>query len=70
MANELPPEVAAAAAVVDSWLKGQPPVLAARPQEPARPAAQEPTKMTPAQRLDWARSHDQTKMPPWKDPRG
>jgi hypothetical protein len=69
MAAELPPEVAAAAAIVDGWLKGQPPVIAARPQEPARPAVQESAKMTPAQRLDWARSHDQTKMPPWKDPR-
>jgi hypothetical protein len=27
MAAELPPEVAAAAAIVDGWLKGQPSVL-------------------------------------------
>jgi hypothetical protein len=66
MADSPPPEVAAAAAVVDAWLKGQPSVLAGRAQE----SRQEPAKMTPAQRLDWARSHDQTKMPPWKDPRG
>lgn len=67
MPAEPPAHVAAAAAVVDNWLKGQ----QSRTQEPSRPAAQDdPPKMTPAQRLDWARSHDQTKMPPWNDPRG
>jgi hypothetical protein len=56
-----PPEVAAAARVVQSWIdqgQGQP--------LPADQVA----KLSPAARLDYARRFDQTKMPDWKDPRG
>jgi hypothetical protein len=59
-----PPEVAAAAKVVDDWLKGRPPVAAA-----AAPASPETSRMSFAQRIDHARKFDQTKMPDWKDPR-
>jgi hypothetical protein len=61
-----PPEVAAAAKIVDDWLKGRPPVAAAAAVAPAPETA----RMSFAQRFDHARKFDQTKMPPWKDPRG
>ena len=57
MSNNPPPEVAAAAAIVDRWLKGQPSVVAGRPQEPVK-------KMSDAERLDYCRQHDQSNMPP------
>ena len=54
-----PPDVAAAARVVQSWLEQQ----KGDTTPPAR-------KMTDAERLDHCRKFDQTKMPDWKDPRG
>jgi hypothetical protein len=57
-----PPEVAAAAAIVDRWLKDQPPIVGGVRQPPAR-------KLSDAEKLDRARSADQSKMPEWKDPR-
>jgi hypothetical protein len=64
MANEPrlpPPEIQRAAGQVQGWLDQQNPTLRS-PEEIAR--------MSPAQRLDYARLWDQTKMPPWRDPRG
>lgn len=58
-----PPEVAAAAKIVDDWLKGQPPVAGTVQQPPVK-------KLSDAEKLDRARSFDQSKMPAWKDPRG
>jgi hypothetical protein len=60
--NAPPPHVAAAAKIVDDWLKGRPPVVGGVQQPPAR-------KLSDAEKLDRARSFDQTKMPEWKDPR-
>jgi hypothetical protein len=54
-----PPEVAAAAEVVNTWLR----------EREAGAVKSEPKKMSAAEKLDWARSHDQSKMPAWKDPR-
>jgi hypothetical protein len=58
----LPPRhVEAAASVVDQWLKSV---------EPTAPkSAAEIAAMSPAERLDYSRQFDQTKMPAWKDPR-
>jgi hypothetical protein len=64
MANEPripPPEVQRAAGQVQDWLDRQ----NAKPAPPEVVA-----KMTPAQRLDYCRLWDQTKMPSWRDPRG
>jgi hypothetical protein len=56
-----PRHVADAANVVDQWLKSV---------EPTGPkSAAEIARMTPAERLDYARQFDQSKMPPWKDVR-
>jgi hypothetical protein len=52
--------VKAAAVVVDQWV---------REQETRRLSADEIAKLTPAQRLDYCRRFDQTKMPDWQDPR-
>jgi hypothetical protein len=53
-----PPEVQRAAGQVQAWLD----------QQNAKPAPPEViAKMTLAQRLDYARLFDQTRMPPWKD---
>lgn len=60
--NAPPPHVAAAAKVVDDWLKGQPPVVGAVQQPPVK-------KLSDAEKLDRARQFDQSKMPAWKDPR-
>jgi hypothetical protein len=60
--SDLPPHVAAAAAIVDAYLKAQPPVAETLP--PAAP------KLTDAQKWARCREFDQSKMPPWKDPRG
>ena len=55
-----PPEIQRAAGQVQDWLD----------QQNAKPAPPEVVaKMTPAQRLDYARLWDQTKMPAWRDPR-
>jgi hypothetical protein len=55
-----PPEIQRAAGQVQTWLDQQTATLKS-PEEIAR--------MTPAQRLDYARLWDQSRMPPWKDPR-
>ena len=56
-----PPEVQRAAGQVQAWLD----------QQNAKPAPPEVVaKMTPAQRLDYARLFDQSTMPAWRDPRG
>jgi len=55
-----PPEVRRAAGQVQAWLDQQ----TATPKSPDKIA-----RMSPAQRLDYSRLFDQTKMPPWKDPR-
>jgi hypothetical protein len=60
LADTPPPHVAAAAKIVDDWLKGQPPVAGNSP-----PVA----KLSDAEKLNRARQYDQTKMPAWKDPR-
>ena len=54
-----PPHVAVAAAVVDTWL---------REQNTSPKSAAEIAKMSAADRLDYARKFDQSKMA-WKDPR-
>jgi hypothetical protein len=60
--SDLPPHVAAAAKIVDDWLKGQPSVV---------PAQSQPVpKISDAQKWARCREFDQSKMPPWKDPRG
>jgi hypothetical protein len=56
-----PPEVQRAAGQVQTWLDQQ----NATPKSP-----EEIARMTPAQRLDYARLFDQSTMPPWRDPRG
>jgi hypothetical protein len=57
----MPPDhVKASAAVVAQWV---------REQETRRLSVDEIAKLTPAQRLDYCRRFDQTKMPPWRDPR-
>jgi hypothetical protein len=58
MTGTPPPHVAAAAKVVESWVKEQ------ETGQRAAPAA----RMSNAERLDRARQFDQKKMPPWKDP--
>jgi len=56
-----PVAVQRAAGQVQAWLDQQ----SATPKSP-----DEIARMTPAQRLDYARQFDQTKMPAWRDPRG
>jgi hypothetical protein len=59
-----PPEVAAAAAVVDNWLKGQSPIV------PGAGAAPEAPRQDAFEKFKHAdRSIDSSKMPAWKDPR-
>ena len=56
-----PPEVQRAAGQVQAWLD----------QQNAKPAPPEVVaRMTPAQRLDYARQFRQDQMPAWRDPRG
>jgi hypothetical protein len=55
-----PDDVKAAAAVVDVWV---------RQQENRQLSAEEIAKLSPAERLDYSRRFDQTKMPAWRDPR-
>jgi hypothetical protein len=56
-----PRHVQDAAKVVDQWLKSV---------EPTGPKSEaEIAKMTPAERLDYARQWDQSTMPAWRDPR-
>jgi hypothetical protein len=57
-----PRHVQDAANVVDHWLKSV---------EPARRLSSEQiAKLSPAERLDYARQWDQSTMPAWRDPRG
>ena len=56
-----PPEVQRAAGQVQAWLDQQ----NAKPKSP-----DEIARMTSAQRLDYARLWDQSKMPAWRDARG
>ena len=56
-----PPEVQRAAGQVQTWLDQQNPTLKSQ---------EEIARMTPAQRLDYARLFDQSRMPAWRDPRG
>jgi hypothetical protein len=59
---KLPPaEIQRAAAQVQGWLDQQ----NATPKSP-----EEIARMTPAQRLDYARLFDQSTMQAWRDPRG
>lgn len=39
------------------------------PEAPGRKSPEEIAKMTPAERLDYSRGFDQSKMPQWRDPR-
>ena len=55
-----PAYVERGAADVQAWLDAQ---------NPTRKSPEEIRRMTPAQRLDYARLWDQSKMPAWKDPR-
>jgi hypothetical protein len=56
-----PPEVQRAAGQVQAWLD----------QQSATPKSQEEiARMSAAERLDYARRFDQSRMPPWKNPRG
>jgi hypothetical protein len=55
-----PAEIQRAAGQVQAWLDQQ----SATPKSP-----EEIARMSPAQRLDYARLWDQSKMPAWKDPR-
>jgi hypothetical protein len=56
-----PRQVQDAAKVVDQWLKSV---------EPTGPKSEaEIARMTPAQKLDYARQFDQSRMPAWRDPR-
>lgn len=55
-----PPDIQRAAAQVQGWLDQQ----SATPK-----SSEEIARMTPAERLDYARLFDQSKMPAWRDPR-
>jgi len=55
-----PPHVSAAAKTVQDWLDAD-----GRGVLPPEQLA----KLSPADRLDYARRFDQSKMPAWKDPR-
>jgi hypothetical protein len=57
--SEPPRHVQDAARVVDGWLKDQ----EAKSKAPAAPV------MSDSERLNRARTFDQSKMPEWKDPR-
>jgi hypothetical protein len=57
--NDPPPDVAAAARLVQGWLEKQ----NGTPSAPTK-------KLSDAEKLDRCRQFDQSKMPEWKDPRG
>lgn len=59
MSGTPPPNVQAAAAVVQAYLDSQ--------QGPL--SAEAYAKLSPAEKLDYSRRFDQSKMPAWKDPR-
>jgi hypothetical protein len=56
-----PSYVRAAAAVVRDWLDAA--------QKPTPLSREEIDKMTPAEKLDYARRFDQSQLPEWRDPR-
>jgi hypothetical protein len=56
-----PPHVERSAQDVANWLATQEPATPLPPDVVA--------KMSPRERLDYARRFDQSKMPAWKDPR-
>jgi hypothetical protein len=58
VSNTPPPNVAAAAAVVQRWL-----------DTPVAKSADEIAKMSAKERIDYCRQFPQNKMPDWKDPR-
>ena len=60
MTGNPPPEVQAAARVVQDWLDAQ---------QRARLGQDAPRRLTDAEKLDRCRQFDQSKMPAWKDPR-
>jgi hypothetical protein len=60
MSNALPSPVQA---ILNSPLQGS-------PQQPVRLSEEQIKQLTPAQRLDYSRLWDQSRMPSWKDPRG
>jgi|SoimicMinimDraft_4_1059732.scaffolds.fasta_scaffold242411_2 hypothetical protein len=62
MSDNPPAHVAAAAAIVKGW-------LAEQDAAPGRRSPEEVAKMSPRERLDYARSFDQSRMPEWRDPR-
>jgi hypothetical protein len=57
-----PPEVLAAAAVLERWTSASEKAIGTK-------SAEEIAKMTPAERLDYCRRFDQSKMPNSPDPR-
>jgi hypothetical protein len=60
MTGNPPPEVAAAAKIVHNWLDRE---------QRARLSQDAPHRLTDAEKLDRCRQFDQSKMPPWRDPR-
>ena len=59
MTDTPPPHVAQAASVVNEWLANV----------EGRKSPEEIARMSPAERLDYSRSFDQSKMPAWRDPK-
>ena len=60
MPGRPPPDVEAAAVIVNGWLE----------RETAQPkSTEELAKLSAAERLDRCRQFDQSKMPAWRDPR-
>ena len=63
MSSAPPPNVAAAASVVQGWLD-------TTGNADGRLSDEQVAKLTPAQRFDWTRQQSQKKpMPEWRDPR-
>jgi hypothetical protein len=54
--------------MIDYWL-GSDAIKIVPSDRPQVKSAEEIKRMTPAEKLDWCRTFDQSKMPPWKDPR-
>lgn len=64
MSDAPPPEVVAAAQVVENWVRKREAAIGT-----TAPAADKTAGMSWAERIDRARTFDQSKMPAWKDPR-
>jgi hypothetical protein len=60
--NQPPPNVAAAALVVETWLREQ-------DQQTLPRSPEEIAKMSARERIDYCRQFDQSKMPAWRSPR-